>query len=116
VVQRISRDNLRALLDTRSLALVEALPEPQYTAEHLPGAVNLPGDLTAELAAQLTSDRAGTVVTYCAGPSCGRSKVAAATFGRLGYRDVRVYEGGKTDWAAAGLPFERGRTARGVTQ
>jgi rhodanese-related sulfurtransferase len=110
-VQRISRDDLRALLDAGSVTLVEALPEPQYAAEHLPGAVNLPSDLTAERAAQLAPDPAGTVVIYCTGPSCGRSKVAAAAFGRLGYRDVRVYEGGKTDWAAAGLPFEGSRTA-----
>lgn len=115
-MQRISRDDLRVLLDTGSVSLVEALPEPQYAADHLPGSVNLPGDLTAELAAQLAPDPVGTVVTYCSGPSCGRSKVAAAAFGRLGYRDVRVYEGGKTDWAAAGLPFEGSRTAPGVTR
>jgi rhodanese-related sulfurtransferase len=110
-MQRISRDDLRALLDAGKVTLVEALPEPHYAADHLPGAVNLPGDLTAELAAQLAPDPAGTVVTYCSGPSCARSKVAAAAFARLGYRDVRVYEGGKTDWAAAGLPFEGSRTA-----
>ena len=46
----------------------------------------------------------------CAGPSCARSTVAAA-FRRLGYRDVRVYPGGKTDWDAAGLPFDGSRTA-----
>ncbi|MBO3742671.1 rhodanese-like domain-containing protein [Actinoplanes flavus] len=115
-MQRISRDDLRALLDAGSVTLVEALPEPHYDAEHLPGAVNLPSDLTAELAAQLASDSAGTVVTYCSGPSCGRSKVAAAAFGRLGYRDVRVYEGGKMDWAAAGLPFEGSRTAPRMTR
>ena len=115
-MQRISRDDLRAMLDTGSVTLVEALPVPHYTADHLPGAVNLPGDLTAELAAQRAPDPAGIVVTYCAGPSCGRSKVAAAAFARLGYRDVRVYEGGKTDWAAAGLPFEGSQSAAGVTR
>jgi len=114
-MQRINRDDLRALLDTGDVTLIEALPAPHYTAEHLPGAVNLPGELTAELAAQLAPDPAQTLVTYCSGPSCARSKVAAATFGRLGYRDVRVYEGGKTDWAA-GLPFEGSRTAPGAAR
>jgi rhodanese-related sulfurtransferase len=46
------------------------------------------------------------VVTYCSGPSCGRSKVAAAAFTRLGYPDVRVYPGGKADRADTGLPFQ----------
>nr|WP_221382050.1 rhodanese-like domain-containing protein [Actinoplanes polyasparticus] len=115
-MQRISRDDLRALLAADSVTLIEALPAAHYTAEYLPGAVNLRGDLTAGLVAQLAPDPARTVVTYCAGPSCGRSKVAAAAFGRLGYRDVRVYEGGKTDWAASGLPFEGDRAVAGAAR
>lgn len=50
------------------------------------------------------------MVSYCSGPFCGRSKVAAA-FTRLGYIDVRVYTGGKADWADAGLPFQGSRSA-----
>jgi rhodanese-related sulfurtransferase len=108
-VHQISREELQVLLDGGTVTLVEALPEPQYDAEHLPGAVNLPGDLTAELALQLAPDRDRIVITYCSGPSCGRSKVAAAAFARLGYTDVRVYSAGKTDWAQAGLPFHGSR-------
>jgi rhodanese-related sulfurtransferase len=108
-VQQINRDDLRALLGAGTVTLVEALPAPHYDAEHLPGAVNLPGGLTPELAAGLAPDPARTVVTYCSGPSCGRSKAAAAAFVGLGYTDVRVYTGGKSDWAAAGLPFDGAR-------
>jgi len=64
-VQRISRDELRALLDSAAATLIEALP--QYRVEHLPGAVNVPGEATAERAARLAPDPARTVVTYCAG-------------------------------------------------
>jgi rhodanese-related sulfurtransferase len=109
-MQIINRDQLLTLLDGGDLVLVEALPEPQYDAEHLPRAVNAPGELTAELAAQLAPDRDQTVVTYCSGEFCGRSKAAAAAFTRLGYTDVRVYSGGKADWAQAGLPFDGTRT------
>ena len=111
-MQRISRDGFRALLDTGTVTVVEALPEAHYEAEHLPGAVNLPGELTAGLAAQLVPDRDRIVVTYCSGPSCSRSKTAVAAFERLGYTDVRVYDGGKADWAQAGLPFDGARTVR----
>jgi rhodanese-related sulfurtransferase len=111
-VQQINRDDLRVLLDDGTVTPVEALPAPHYDAEHLPGAANMPGDLTQELAAELAPDPATTVVNYCSGPSCGRSKAAAAAFVRLRHTDVRVYTtdvrvytGGKTDWAAAGLPF-----------
>lgn len=108
-MQPIGRDDLQSLIDAGAVTLVEALPEPHYDAEHLPGAVNLPGELTADLAQRLAPDRSRTVVTYCSGPSCGRSKVAAAAFTRLGYPDVRVYSGGKADWADAGLPLHGAR-------
>jgi rhodanese-related sulfurtransferase len=110
-MQRIRCDSLLALLDTGAVTLVEALPAAHYEADHLPGAVNLPGELTADLAGQLVADRDRLVVTYCSGPSCSRSKTAAAAFERLRYTDVRVYDGGKADWARAGLPFEGVRAA-----
>jgi hypothetical protein len=57
MVRRVSRDDLRAPLDADSVTIVEALPEPQHAAEHLSGAVNPPGDLTAALAAQMAPNR-----------------------------------------------------------
>jgi rhodanese-related sulfurtransferase len=108
-VHQINRDQLRVLLDADAVTLVEALPEAHYDAEHLPGAVNLPGDLTTEVAARLVPDRGRTVVVYYSGPTCGRSKAAAAAFTRLGCTDVRVYAGGKADWAQVGLPLHGSR-------
>jgi rhodanese-related sulfurtransferase len=105
-MNRITRDELRTLLDAAQVTLVEALPAAAYTAEHIPGAVNVSGELTADLAARVAPDRAGTVAVYCSGPSCGRSKAIAAAFERLGYTDVRVYPGGKLDWYDAGLPLD----------
>ena len=97
-------------LDADAVSLIEALPAVQYDVEHIPGAGNLPGDLDADTARRLAPHRSRTVVTYCTGRSCNRSTVAAAAFVRLGYTDVRVYTGGKIDWADAGLPFESTRS------
>jgi rhodanese-related sulfurtransferase len=66
----------------------------------------VPGELTAETAARIAPDPDATVVVYCSGPACGRSRVTAAAFTRRGYTDVRVYPSGKSDWAGAGLPLE----------
>ncbi|MET8093480.1 hypothetical protein [Micromonospora sp. NPDC005220] len=57
-VQTVDRDGLRSSIASRTVTLVEALPAVQYDAEHLPGAVNVPTDLTAKLAGQLA--RTGT--------------------------------------------------------
>jgi rhodanese-related sulfurtransferase len=102
----IGRDELRALLDKGEVTVIEALSAANYDAGHLPGARNVPGDLTLDLAARLVPDLSAAVVVYCAGPGCARSRVTAAAFARLGYTDVRLYPGGKSDWAAAGLAFE----------
>ncbi|WP_113705084.1 rhodanese-like domain-containing protein [Nonomuraea lactucae] len=73
-----------ALLQAGTVQLMEALPVDAYAAEHISGARNVPGQLTAELAEQVAPDRAG-------------------------YGDVRVYAGGKQDWAQAGMAFEGSR-------
>jgi rhodanese-related sulfurtransferase len=112
---RVSRDELRRRLSTGDVTLIEALPHAHYLAEHLPGAVNLPGELTRDLAAQLAPDRDRTVVVYCSGPACGRSAVAAAAFERLGYTDARVYSAGKADWFTAGLPRDGDCASSGLS-
>jgi rhodanese-related sulfurtransferase len=110
-MRRITRDELRILLHGRAATLIEALPQAHYDAEHLPGAINVAGALTAGIAASVAADPAATVVVYCSGFGCPRSRVTAAAFTRLGHTDVRAYEGGKRVWADAGLPLPGTRHA-----
>jgi len=104
-MNQISHQELQTLINSGHVTLIEALAQPHYAAGHLPGALNLPGPLTADLATTLAPDKTRTLVTYCSGPACARSKIAAAAFTRLGYPDVRVYAEGKAGWHAAGLPL-----------
>jgi rhodanese-related sulfurtransferase len=104
-MRSVTRNELAGLIESGTATIVEALPAPAYRAEHLPGAVNVPGELSADLAAQIAPDPSRTVIVDCSGPSCTKSKATAARFERLGYRDVRVYPGGKADWWQGGLPM-----------
>ena len=113
-MQTVTRDELAALLDADVVTLVEALSVEAFEAEHIAGAVNIPGELTSEMAAVVAPDPGRTVVVYCSGQGCIRSKVTAGAFERLGYTDVRVYPGGKADWWQAGLPLVGHRTEAGV--
>jgi rhodanese-related sulfurtransferase len=113
-MRTVTRDELAALLDANAVTLVEALSVEAFEAEHIPGAVNVPGELTSEIAAVVAPDPRRPVVVYCSGQGCTRSKVTAAAFERLGYTDVRVYPGGKADWWQAGLPLVGHRTEAGV--
>ena len=63
MVEQITYPRLRELLDAGA-QLVEVLPEPEFTEEHLPGAINIPlKKLDPETVAAL--DRARAVVVYC---------------------------------------------------
>jgi rhodanese-related sulfurtransferase len=64
VVEQISYARLAELLDGPDAQLVEVLPDAEYLAVHLPGAVNIPLKvLDADTTARL--DRTRPVVVYC---------------------------------------------------
>ena len=101
----ISRSELHQKLQRgERFVLAEALPEPYFRKGHLPGAVQLSHE-TPEVTRLGGPDT--EVVVYCASLSCQNSHVAAERLRALGFRDVKVYAGGKQDWADAGLPLVR---------
>ncbi|GAA3442896.1 rhodanese-like domain-containing protein [Planomonospora venezuelensis] len=105
MVQRIDRDTVRDLLETRDAQLVEVLPGEEYGWAHLPGARNLPlKELGARTAAEL--DRSRPVVVYCHDWICDMSPRAAPRLERLGFGEVYDYTAGKMDWLSADLPYE----------
>jgi rhodanese-related sulfurtransferase len=108
-MRTITRPQLQdALASPAPPVLLEALPANYYDADHLPGASNLPLDQIDNLAGSLIPSNHTPVVTYCAGPTCPNSAIAAKRLEELGYTNVAAYEGGKEEWANAGLPFEHG--------
>lgn len=59
----VTLDELETLIED-GVQLVEALPEAEYLAAHIPGAINLPlKQLTAGTAGALDRERA--VIVYC---------------------------------------------------
>lgn len=107
-VKSIDRQELKEKIERHhSFVLLETLSPEHFEHAHLPGARNAPPDRVKELAPVLIPDKETEVVTYCAGRMCKASADAARELAALGYSNVR-YAGGKQDWAAAGLPVERG--------
>ena len=107
----ISRDELRTLIDSGDVTVVEALGPQYYEDAHLPGAINIPHTDVERLAPELLPDKAAAIVTYCSNTACQNSQVAAAQLRALGYTNVRKYAEGKDDWRAASLPLEIGAGA-----
>jgi len=86
--------------------LVEALGPAFFADVRLPGAVNVPPHQVDRIAARLLPDPGVPIVVYCSS-RCASAPETARRLVELGYRDVRVYPGGKEEWAEAGLPVER---------
>ncbi len=109
--ETIGRDELKQLIDNDQVIVVEALGEQYFADAHLPGAVNVPHDASRERIEELLSDKSAAVVTYCASPTCQNSAQLAQRLVGMGYREVREYAEGKSDWVEAGLAVERGAVA-----
>ena len=105
MTDHITRDDLRALIDTGAVTVVETLAAPYFESGHLPGAINIPHTEVKALAPQLLGDKDAAIVTYCSNTACPNSGVALAQLRKLGYTNVRKYAEGKQDWEAAGLPL-----------
>ncbi len=82
-----------------------------YAAGHVPGATWLCRSRLELRVGTVAPDRdAFVVVTSSDGQA---ATLAAVTLGALGYRSVRVLDGGTRAWEAAGRPLERGATRLG---
>ena len=65
--QIISRDELRARLQDRSLTLLDVLPKESYADAHIPGAINLPVAEIEGTARRLMPNLSREIVVYCGG-------------------------------------------------
>ena len=104
----ISRDELAKKLEsTVRPVLVEALPKKYYSDGHLHGAIRINIDEVNARAPSLITDKRAEIVVYCAGPTCANSDRVAQQLDAIGYENVRIFKGGKSDWVEAGGPIER---------
>jgi len=105
-VPELSVQELASQLASAQPPIVAEILGPQYFAQgHLPGAVNLPLEGFAERAVRLLPDKTADIVVYCASQTCQNSDIAQRKLLSLGYRNVRVFKGGKAAWSAAGQPL-----------
>jgi rhodanese-related sulfurtransferase len=104
----ISRGVLREKIQDReeNFTLIEVLPKGEYERAHLPDAINIQLDDLSVMVPRLVPNLWEDLVVYGSGPDSDASERAARVLVGLGYKDVKRYAGGKTDWIDAGLPVE----------
>jgi len=100
---------LRAWLDeNRDFLLLDVLPADAHEEWHIPGSRNAAVYESAFLdhVARFDAPKDEPVVVYCSSPRCQASAEAARKLTEAGFRDVRVFAGGRQEWSDAGFPAE----------
>ena len=98
-IKTIEREDLKAKLDRGDdFKLVMAMHEWGFNAAHIPGSLHFTTVDEAQQSLELDDE----IVVYCSDPACLASQFAYRWLTEAGYTNVRRYEGGVSDWAAAG--------------
>ncbi len=102
-IETIDREELKAKLDRGDdFRLVMTLHDWAFRAAHIPGSIHFH---TVEDAYQgLSPD--DEIVVYCSDMACVASQLAYRGLKEHGYKKVRRYAGGLSDWQQAGYPLE----------
>ncbi|UCE88640.1 MAG: metalloregulator ArsR/SmtB family transcription factor [Pseudomonadota bacterium] len=102
-LEPIPRTELLSRVREGLVTVIDVRPPEEYSAGHLPGALNIPlAELERELG-QLDSDQ--EIVAYCRGPHCVLAFDAVARLRAQGL-NARRLEDGYPEWRTAGLPVE----------
>lgn len=102
-VRTIDRDELMEKMRLgEDFRLVMALNQWAFDAKHIPGSehFNTPEELFAALGEH------DEVIVYCTSEECHSSLALYQALVEHGFRNVRRYSGGLSDWEKAGLPLE----------
>jgi rhodanese-related sulfurtransferase len=107
-LQTISTEEVRQLLDNkRPIQFWNVLTDEWFKGENISGSRRVPLDKVGRAVRSTNLPRNAEIVVYCGGPKCPQSRMAAEKLVKLGYENVRAYEGGLEEWKAAGLAIEK---------
>lgn len=108
----ISTEELKVLLESRAIVLLDTRPYLEWAISHIPGALNVapkPGmpmsqytSDVAEVGRLVAADKTRPLILYCNGPFCGKSKRVSEDLLAAGYSNVRRYQLGAPMWRALG--------------
>jgi len=105
-IKSVTIQDVKAAMDKKEKAVYLDVRDPnEYTAGHLPGAMNISRGLLEFNVWDKIPDKDGMIYVYC--KTAGRSALATKTLNDLGYKNAVLMNAFFEDWIKAGYPVER---------
>jgi rhodanese-related sulfurtransferase len=101
VTPEINTEQLQKILADHSGPVLDVRFPQEYAIAHIPGSINI-YEKEVETITQRFPDKATTIVLYCNGPFCGKSKRVSAELIKRGYTNMKRYQLGLPIWRALG--------------
>jgi len=102
-LEPVAREVLLERVEQGLVTVIDVRPEEEYSAGHLPGAINVQPKELEQCLQGLDSEQ--EIVAYCRGPHCVFSFKAVEQLRQKGFKASRL-EDGFPEWKSAGLPVE----------
>ncbi len=96
----VNYDEVRRAAASGAFKVIDARTDTEFQAGHIPTAIHMSAWWPeARLMMALTQiPGEASVIVYCGNEECGASDRIAQLFKRAGYRDVRLYKAGWSEW------------------
>ena len=101
ITPELSTEELQRLLEAGRTPVLDVRSAQEYAIAHIPGTTNL-YEKEVEQITRAFPDKAATLVLYCNGPFCGKSKRLSQELVERGYTNVKRYQLGLPVWRALG--------------
>jgi rhodanese-related sulfurtransferase len=100
-------EELKKMIDSKATDFLVISNDPQesYDEGHIPGAVSFPWSMQLKL--PVTLPRNKTLILYCSCAHEEDSTDTAAKLAKMGYRNLKVLEGGFLKWSELKYPIEK---------
>lgn len=99
----VRRKELLGMVRRGEATVIDVRPPTEFSAGHIPGAVNIPLDALPRQLKKLPKGQ--EIVAYCRGPYCMLAFEAVEQLRKKGYRARRL-EDGYPEWKAENLPID----------
>lgn len=103
-IEKISFEDLKKLISEKKVVLLDCNGTESYTKGHIPSALNAKAEGVEK---KLPADKKALIVSYCGSEKCTAWQDGAAKLSKLGYTNIKHFEGGLKGWQAAGGELEK---------